>query len=193
MAEINWKSKYNELKAKYMNDVDVSFRLGCEQGMQMAQQQQMQDQQAQEQEMAQQQQGQPGEEGAPQEQQGQDSQNPQGSELDQHISTLEGMVSKSELTEDDLQTIKKSIEELKFGIEMKKSDKAIVGIAKALAPKSPVTMRSSAANNLDQKQKNALTMQEKIVGNIMSQWDRHESDLAKNINSVVAGAGLKKD
>lgn len=52
-GEINYKQKYQELKAKYMNAVDVAFRLGFEEGAKQSQvdqaNQQMQDQAAAEQ------------------------------------------------------------------------------------------------------------------------------------------------
>lgn len=203
MAEINWKAKYTELKAKYMNDVDTAFRLGIEQGAQMAQQQQAAEQAAQEQAMAQAQaQGQPGAEGGEQApgaeqvegQPMQESEHPAGSELDQHIATLEGMLGKSEITAEDLASMKKSIESLKFGIEMKKSDAAIKGIVKAIKPaKSPVTMSKAASANLGEKQKSALNMQEKIVSNIMKSWEEQEKSLSKSIVDIVAQAGHKKD
>jgi hypothetical protein len=202
MAEINWKSKYTELKAKYMNDVDTAYRLGCEQGMQMAQQQQAQEQAAQAQAAQQQQQGATASEGAQDNGEGGaangeqvpgDTSQPASSELDQHIAQLEGMVKKSELTSDDLQSMRKSFEALKFGIEMKKSDAAVKGIAKAIRAKSPVTLSKSATANLSHNQKNALSMQEKIVSDIMSQWDSQETSLAKSISDIVASAGHKKD
>lgn len=196
MAEINWKSKYTELKSKYMSAVDTSFRLGVEQGIQQAQQQQM-EQQAQEQAAAEQAaaagQGQPGQPGAEAPQDGEQpaSEHPQGSELDQHISQLEGMLGKSELTEEDLKSIKKSVESIKFGIEMKKSDLAIKGITKALNMKAPMSKAASA--NLNPTAKAALSMQEKIVSDIMGVWDKQESNLSKSIAEIVAGEGLKKD
>jgi hypothetical protein len=36
-GEINWKSKYQELKSKYMNAVDMAFRLGVEEGLKQGQ------------------------------------------------------------------------------------------------------------------------------------------------------------
>ena len=52
-GDINWKAKYQELKAKFMESVDVAFRLGFEEGAKqsyqnnaMQQQQQAQDQAA---------------------------------------------------------------------------------------------------------------------------------------------------
>lgn len=196
MAEINWKSKYTELKAKYMNAVDAAFRIGMEQGMQQAQMQQMQDQAQQqaEAEAAQQggQPGQPGEEGAPQEGgEMAQSEHPQGSELDQHISQLEGMLGKSELTEQDMAAMKKSLASLKFAADMKKSDAAVKGIAKALKPAPK--MSAQAQHNLTPTAKAAVHGQAKIVENIMKAWEEQESDLSNSIINIVAGEGLKKD
>jgi len=200
MAEINWKSKYTELKAKYMNAVDAAFRIGMEQGMQQAQMQQMQDQAAQQQAAEQGDQGgqdgQPGQEGAPQEGgQPQDSEHPQGSELDQHISTLEGMLGKSELDEKDIAAMKKSLADIRFGFEMKKSDRAAKGIAKALAPRTygPAKISATAEHNLTPTAKAAIHGQAKIVADIMSQWDSQEPELSKSIIDIVAREGLKKD
>lgn len=49
-ASINYKSKYIELRTKYIADIDVAFRLGFEQGAQEAKQQQAMEAQAQAQE-----------------------------------------------------------------------------------------------------------------------------------------------
>lgn len=202
MAEINWKSKYTELKAKYMSAVDAAFRIGMEQGMQQAQVQQAQDQaaQAQAQEQSMQQGEQPGQEGAPQEggEQPQDSAHPEGSELDQHISQLEGMLGKSELSADDMQALQKSVAALKFGIEMKKSDAAVRGIAKSLRPalpaaKIPAAMNKAADHNLSPNAKAALNLQAQIVANVMAGFAEEESNLSKSIAGIVAGEGLKKD
>jgi hypothetical protein len=62
-GEINYKQKYQELKAKYMNAVDVAFRLGFEEGSKQSQMDQA-NQQMQEQAAAEQAGGQPGEPGA---------------------------------------------------------------------------------------------------------------------------------
>lgn len=198
MSEINWKSKYTELKSKYMNSVDAAFRLGIEQGIQQSQMQQMQDQQAQQQaqqgqeQQGQEQQGQPGEEAPQQGQEQPASEHPQGSELDQHISQLEGMLGKSELTSEDMAKIKKSLADLKFDIEMKKSDLAVRGIAKSLAPK-PFTFNKVAQHNLTPTAKQAVVGQHKIVSDIMSAWESQEASLSKDIIDIVAGEGLKKD
>lgn len=201
MADVNWKSKYLELKSKYMSAVDASYRLGIQEGIQQAQVQQVQDQaaqqQADEQAAAQGQpgqdgQGQPGQSGQDGTEQAPDSEHPQGSELDQHISQLEGMLGKTELNIDDLQAIKKSVEALKFGIEMKKSDMAVKGIARALAPKK-FAISSTAQANLTPTAKAALEGQQRIVNDIMKAWDSQEPGLSKSIADIVAGEGLKKD
>lgn len=49
-GEINWRQKYQELKAKYMNAVDMAFRLGVEEGMKQGQLDNAQQQLAQSQE-----------------------------------------------------------------------------------------------------------------------------------------------
>lgn len=196
MPDINYKSKYQELKQKYKNSVDAAFRLGYEQGQNDAQveqvQQQAADQQAAEEAAQQQgQPGQPGQEGAPQEEQPQDSANPQGTELDQHISTLEGMLGKSELTEKDMDMLRKSIADIKFKADMRKSDQAVKNISKALAPKK--AMSQSAQHNLTPKAKAALSAQEQIVGDIMKSWDAEESKVKTSISNIIASEGLKKD
>jgi hypothetical protein len=207
MSEINWKSKYQELKMKFMNSVDTAFRLGFEQGMQKQQQQQAQEQAMQQQQMQMAaMQGAPGQEGgAPGEEQPQEGAagpeagpqaagpSQQGSELDQHIAELESMLSKSE----DLE-VKKSLQKLIAfrkselqAIELKKSEKAIHGIAKALkVPSSFVSPTASA--NLNPTAKAALTMQEKIVGDIMKSWEQEEKRASTDIASILANEGLTK-
>ena len=196
-GNIDYKQKYLELKQKYKNSVDVAFRLGIEQGSQMAQQQQMQEQQQMQQEQGQgQEQGQPGQE--EQGQEGQESEgqpqsaHPEGSELDQHISQLEGMVNKSELTIDDLEILKKSIHTLKFSAQMRKSDMSVKSIAKSMAPKPKAQMGENAKHNLNHTQKQAITMQEKIVSDIMAQWIDEENSAKHSITAIIANEGLKQ-
>jgi hypothetical protein len=204
MSEINWKNKYQELKMKFMNSVDTAFRIGFEQGMQQQQQQQAQEQaQAQqEMEMAAQQQAQGGAPG--QEQSGGEAQpgeqapggdmNAQGSELDQHISQLESMLGKTEDPE-----LQKSIKEIiSFrknelqAIELKKSEKAIAGIAKALNKPAPFSIGKTASANLNPTAKAALSMQEKIVGDIMKSWEQEEKKASTDIRSILANEGLTR-
>lgn len=207
MPEINYKAKYQELKQKYMKSVDAAFRLGYEQGsndaqMQAAQQQQADQQAMQQASMAGQSGGQPGQPAEGQEaapggespDQPPASAHPQGSELDQHISQLEGMLGKSELTEEDLSDLKKSISTLKQGIELAKSQAAIKGIAKALNKSLPnlIAPKHAGTQNLTQPAKNALSAQELIVQNLFKTWDEQEKNAGKSIKDILANEGLTK-
>lgn len=218
-GEINYKAKYNELKAKYMNAVDMAFRLGVEEGMKQSQldqaNQQLQQAQAEQEAAA----GgmQPGEEGqdannngapgapngggpdmsgAPSVQPPQPgSENPEGSELDQHIAKLESMVSKSELPMDDL---KKSIEDLKsFRVnlklqsDLKKSAQAIPAIAHALH-KPSFKLGVQASHNLDNTAKAAASMHHKVVADVMTKWEQEEQKASKDILSTLRVEGITK-
>lgn len=116
-SKIDWKQKYQELRSKYLNAVDVAFRLGVQEGMRNAEIQQLQTQlqeaQAQAQAaMAASSQPPIGEDGMPVDDQGtpvDDQGMPveeemvdasegegegEGDELDQSINELEGLVKK---------------------------------------------------------------------------------------------------
>lgn len=123
-GETNWKLKYTELKAKYMNAVDMAFRLGVEEGMKQSQVDQANQQAMQAQAGADGMGGDPsggtnnnGAPGTPDQGGGADmsgapsiqpkpvegapapmaeSEHPDGTELDQHIAKLESMIAKSE-------------------------------------------------------------------------------------------------
>ena len=163
MSDVNYKMKYDALKSKFMNSVDMAFRLGYEQGGKDSEVQQAAD--AQQQQAEQESQGQPGQSSQPgnnfgQEQtnpsedqptsqspadaqpQGgapmQESEHPEGSELDQHINMLESMLSKGELTGDDLKKALHDVKSLKLSLAIKKNDKAVKNIAKALKNPKPL-------------------------------------------------------
>lgn len=204
--QVNYKQKYEELKMKYMQDVDTAFRLGFEQGSVQAQQDQMMQQQQAQQEAEQAAIGQgQGSEGTPAgaEQQanpngGQigdmepDSENPAGSELDQHIAKLESMVSKSEGSPAD---ILKAVHDLKQyrvqAVEMKKSSMAISGIAKALH-KPAFKIGKQASHNMNDNAKKAVGMQEKIVSDIMKSWEEEEKNTASKVTKILGVEGLTK-
>lgn len=204
-ADLNWKNKYLELRSKYINDIDISFRLGYEQGMQGAQQQQAQEEKAQMQQTQQlQAQGLNGgdDTGAPKmgdaggeqpEQPGQQPGEGQTSELDQHIGKLESMLGSNPDPE-----IKKSLNALitlrkseKQSQELKKSADAIPGIVKALH-KPPFKMGVTAAHNLTENAKRTVTLQHKIVNDIFSSWQDEEAKASKDIISVLENEALLK-
>ena len=184
-AEINYKSKYLELRSKYINDVDMAFRLGFEQGLNQAKQQQAlaaQEQamqaQAQQQEMEQQQANQ-------EEEQQMEPQN-EGSELDEHIGNLEQALQGSDNPE-----VQKSLKALidlrkkeKFQLEMKKSDLAVKGIIGALH-KPEFKMSTQAQNNMTDDAKKAVTMQRKIVNDIMKAWEKEEQKTNTDIKNIL--------
>lgn len=228
-GEVNWKAKYRELKAKYMESVDMAFRLGFEQGGQQAQQDQAMQQQQQQAELEQAAaagmngggpDGAPGgPPGAPGKQpqvddgsggptmpagpgkgiespEQQDSQHPDGSELDQHIAKLEGMLGKSE--ELDVNVLKETVNNLKSlqksfreQIELKKSAAAIPKIAAALH-KPKFKLGVQASHNMNSTAKAAVTMQHKIVEDIMEKWESEEKRASSDILSQLNIEGLTK-
>jgi hypothetical protein len=209
-GEINWKQKYQEVKAKWLESLDMAFRAGFEQGQQQEQQNNMMQQQQQAQEMQnaalQGQGGAPGEEAEPndgtqqdpsqpagpgQGVQPPDSENPQGSELDQHIAKLESMVNKSEETEAVLSGLKAMKKSFEFQNEMKKSVKAIPEIAKALH-RPAFKMSQQANHNLSSSAKSAVTMQEKIVNDVMQKWEAEEKKAGKDILAQLGIENLTK-
>lgn len=213
-AEINYKNKYMELRSKYMNDLDMAFRLGFEQGTQQAQQDQAMQAQAEQQQLDQMaasggmpgQPGQPGQEGgAPgQEQPGQpgapgqppgaEAQDPmagQPSELDQHISKLEGMIAKSEDPElkgalQGLISLRKNESQ---NIQIRKNDMAVKGIVKALH-KPAFKLSQTAVHNLSTGAKQAASSQHKIVSDVMAKMEREEQRAAKGIQEILNIEGL---
>jgi hypothetical protein len=216
-GEINWKSKYQELKSKYFESVDMAFRLGFEQGGQQAQQQAAQEQQAQAQQMQvgggmgggmgqEDPNAQPGQDGngatmpaGPGQgiQQPQDSENPAGSELDQHIAKLDSMVNKSEAMSNDpmfgayLGSLKEMRKSQQLAAEMKKSQQAIPAIARALH-KPAFKMSQQANHNLSSNAKQAVSMQQKIASDVMAQMEKEEKTASKDILAQLGIEGLTK-
>jgi hypothetical protein len=219
-AVVNWKQKYTELKAKFMESVDMAFRLGFEQGAQQASQDAAMQQAQAAQQMAQQPPGAGGGDEGPVGGQGptsrpeedqdfadqeypaskpagpgkgiepmQESEHPEGSELDQHIAKLESMISKSE--EFSVDDLKKTVNDLKFQIEMRKSARAIPEIAKALH-KPSFKIGVQASHNLTNAAKSAVNMQERIVTDIMEKWEQEEKRASKDILSQLSIEGLTK-
>jgi hypothetical protein len=225
MLEINYKKKYLELRGKYIADLDMAFRLGMEQGQQQAQQQQALDAQAKAEDMAHQQaaaaaggmggEGQPGqpESGQPSgsvqppgEENGPDSgaasvgmERPSGSELDQHISRLEGMLGNGEGNDPQKDAaIKKSLDAIKsfrkadlLAIEMKKSEQAIKSIAKALHTPA-YKFGVQAQHNLSKNAKETVSLQHKMVNDIMKSWEKEEAKAANSLETVINASNLLK-
>jgi hypothetical protein len=209
-AEINFKKKYLELRSKYIADLDMAFRLGVEQGAQQAQQQQGQMNQ----EKLQQQQLEAGgmagqhapeeESEAPGQQEPKNDEMPEegaqpametnGSELDQHINKLESALGSSASPE-----VKKSLEIIlslrkaeKQALEMKKAERAIPGIVKALH-KPAFKMGVQAFHNLSDNAKQTVTLQHKIVNDVMKAWADEESKASNELESILNIENLLKE
>jgi hypothetical protein len=207
--EARYKHKYEQLKAKFMNSVDVAFRLGFEQGALSAQMDAMaqQAQQAQQQAQASQQaaqSGAPGQDGeeeqdpsaaedGSQEEQAQSPQEAQmGSELDKHISELESLLAKGELEPEELRKSLDSIKKAKEAVDLEKNLKAIKKIGKFMKPH--FKLNKIAEHNLPREAKNALSTQEKILEDVMKSWDEAEARASKDIRNILLNEGLvKKD
>jgi hypothetical protein len=232
-GEINWKQKYQELKSKYMNAVDMAFRLGVEEGLKQGQldsaNQQLAQASAQQQDQAAAggaegadpsagggaggklpgaKQNNNGAAGVPDQGNGQDkagapsiqpnpvSENPEGSELDQHIQKLESMIAKSE--QFDVKDLKETINDLKSlqksqkeQLELRKSQMAISGIAKAMH-KPQFKFGVQATHNLSSTAKAAVTMQHEIVQDVFKKWEEEEKKASKDILSTLNIEGIVK-
>ena len=203
-GKIDYKQKYQELKAMFMSSIDSSWQDGYQHGLQDSQVDQVAQQQAQADQMAmaangQPQPGQPGEEGeaAPGEetQPGQpQSQNPNGDELDQHIQKLESMLGKTEINPMELGDLKKTladIRSLQVQINLTKSLESIKNTK--LAPlKKSISFSPRVQANLPEPAKKALSLQENIVKSVFEKWSKDESQAASQIGSILNVDGIVK-
>jgi hypothetical protein len=205
----DYKKKYLELRAKYIGDVDIAFRLGFEAGGQQSQQQQALEAEAQVNEQRHQvnmaQEGGMGQEpssetnGISQEADQTEQANPagdiqneqNGSELDQHIGKLESMLGNNKDPE-----VQKSLNHIvslrkseKQAVEMKKSQTAIPGIIKALH-KPAFKIGVQASHNLNDNAKKSVSMQHKIVTDIMKAWSSEENKAKNSIENILNIEGL---
>lgn len=186
---IDYKAKYLSIRQKLIQTADTSYRMGFQAGMQQAQMQQaqeqaqqaqMQAQQAQQQvqqmqqaQMSQQQDPNQQEQMSPeQEQQAQMQQAQQQNEpteMDQHIAELEELVNKSEnLTVEDLM---KSVEKIK-------------------AAKIPKSYSFSYEHNMSPNAKRDLSMQEKIVSDMLNKWESEEKSAKAEMSTIIGVEGL---
>ena len=239
MGEINWKLKYEALKLKFMNSMDMAYRIGYEEGAKDAQMEAMAQQQQAADQAAQAQQNGFGNEEDPNQDSEQDGEQPEvdsagipgkgdntapppgietgeedpnappveGSELDNHIGELEQMiVGKTEVSVDDLKKSLANIKRFKEARDLHKSMQAIKSISKSLKKSGKIDFKSikapkvkpvfqigkQAEKNISNKDKAALSMQEKIVSDIMKSWEEQEIKAAEKISTIAAIEGLTK-
>ena len=183
MAKVDWRQKYFELRSKYLNGLDVAYKMGVQEGMRQSEleQMQMQLQQAQQQAMAAQQQMAMAQAGAPEEggevppeeggqmppeggeemppemmEEGAEGEEAGGDELDASIDELEGLVAKSESGDIDPAELLKAIHKMKESKEQVDSKKVLV------------------------KQRN-------IVDGIMKKWKEEETKATSDISKLIEG------
>jgi hypothetical protein len=184
---LDYKSKYIELRSKFIKTSERFYRLGMEEGLKQgqlqAQQEQMAMQQQQQEMMAQgvdPETGQPmqppmDENGMPMEDQQAEMmqedpemmQEEQGSELDQHISELENLVKKGE----------------KPGVvELRKAVKTITDLRKSQKAK----MASNHKEVINSKQKD-------LVDNILKKWEKeaNSDSISNNLEEIISSEGFK--
>jgi hypothetical protein len=192
--QVDYKNKYKELKLKFKDTVDLAFRLGVEEGMRQGQVQQAQQAQASAEQAQQAQMGQPGQPGQdPNAQPGQEMNSPEspdGSELDQHIGQLEGMLGQSKPGSPEQAEFQKSLngikafqKSLKDISDLRKSEKAIAAIGKAM--KAPFTLSRSATKNMSVPAQKALNMQEEIVKDFMKSFDEEKAKATETITKTL--------
>ena len=206
-GKIDYKQKYEELKARFMSSVDSAWQDGYQHGMADSQTEQAQMESQQADAMAQQQAGaaQPGQPGQEPGQNAMNpeteatppiSQNPNGDELDQHINKLETMLGKSEISSMDLGDLKKTLSDirsLQVQINLTKS-LASIKTTKLAKSQAPLVLTPKLQANLPQAAQKALSLQEKIVGDIFTKWAKDENKASNDISSILGVEGiLKKD
>lgn len=194
---VDYKRKYEDLKARYIQSLDVAFRTGYEQGFNesqnqaMAQQAQQAAQQAQMMGAGMQQP--PGAEtvnvpsgqdqaSAP-DMEAQDQPTTQD-ELDQAIAQLEQLVNKSEPSIDDL---KKSLELIRSEHLHKKMMKKTKSI-----DITPRPFSQSYKSNLSENSKAAVSLQQKIVDDILRKWESEQDQSSRDITQILGTEALTK-
>jgi len=191
MSNVDYKTKYKEMKAKMLESVDVSYRLGYEQGFKEATQEaQMAQMQQQQQETAAMQQaamgqdpnaqqdpnamgaegGMPPEAGGepmggqmPPEDMGQEGEPEQGGELDQYLAELENMVSKGE---------KPSVIDLR---------NKVTEIA---------TLRKSQKERMKSNRQQVVSAQKSIVDNLIKKWGSKTEETSEDIEKLIREKGI---
>lgn len=181
----DYKSKYMDIRSKLIESVDVAFRdgyaQGLEKGAQQAQEQQMQQQAEMEQQM-QQQAAMGQEEGGEQMPQSEEEQaammeqedqqmemapeemgEEDGSELDSHISELEGLISKGE---------RPKILDLR---------KAVLNIT---------SLRKTQKDKFQAKIAKTVSKQKSVVDNILKKWETESKSVTDNLENIIKEHGI---
>jgi hypothetical protein len=199
MPLIDYKAKYKDLKTKYLETVDLAWRLGYEQGLKDSQLDQAQQALAQPQMDPNAQPGMPGQEeveGAsseaqPGEESAAPSNNPNQDELGDHIEKLEGMLGKSEISSLDLQDLKKTLNDirsLQVSINLTKTMES----AKHAKLAKSYTFSPKTKANLPPVAQKALNTQEEILKSVFQKWENESKQASNDISSILGIEGITK-
>jgi hypothetical protein len=161
---IDYKQKYLSVRDKLVSAVDSAFRMGFEAGLKKGSQEAMMQQAQQQAQVASEQMQQM--QGQMSQAQGQ-PQPQQSSEMDQYIAELEAIVNKSE--GGNLEDLKKSIDKMK-------------SLSKP--------MSFSYTNNMTPDQKKDLSMQEKIVSDVLTKWESESKSATSEMERALGVEGI---
>lgn len=183
---VDWKQKYMDLRARFIESLEIGYRSGYEQGASEKQMEMMMQQAQQAQAQAQQMQSQMGQQS--QEEPGQPQVGPD--EIDSAIAELESLVNKSEGEVGS--SLKKSLENLKM-IKVTKDFENTLKKSKvkefSLFPK----VSKSYTHNMPSEKKQGVGMQNKIINDIFKKWDSESEKSTKSILDVLGTESNKKD
>jgi hypothetical protein len=116
-----------------------------------------------------------------------------GSELDSHIGELEGLMAKSEYGSEQWETLNRSLANLKsikVTLDLSKNQELIKSIGRNL--NRPLVIGGRAKHNTPSHTKEALSLQHKIVGDIMKTWDNEKAGIPTEISAILRSEGLSK-
>lgn len=184
---IDYKKKYEDLKARFIESLDMAFRTGYEQGYSESQVQAQAEQAQMMQQQIMQQQVPPGMDA--QAVPGQQAPQSQGSEMDGLIGELEGLVNKSEVTSDDLKKSIQNIKDVAMFASLSKKTKEIA-MNKSLNKFS--NFSNSYKINLSENSKQAITDQAKIVDNVLNKWEQEAQNSTRDIATILGTEALTK-
>jgi hypothetical protein len=173
---VDYKEKYMQLRARYLQAIDVAFRSGYQQGMEKAQIQAAAQQLQQSQQQAAQAQAQPQQ---VDEQPSQGVSESQASELDAYIDALEAELQKSE-SENGLGALR-GLRELVSGLKKSKIDI------------SALRLNETAAKNMSAEDKSASSRQQKLVESFLDKWEKEARKTAGSVAEVVGTSLASKD
>jgi hypothetical protein len=196
---VDYKQKYYALRDQMIRSIDFAYRSGFEAAMKEAQvqqaQMQMQQMQAQMQQMKAAQMQAPGAEmpeenqmpeGGDEAQMAEQGQMEQegGSELDQHIQALEEAISKSEGKAKE--SLEKALVALKKSSEYSHSHR----LSKEAVP---FKLSANASKKLSSEQKEQLSMQHKILNDVLAKWEKESQEAVSDINRSLNQVLVKHD